>query len=463
MASTKYLVISSVVVAALAATPLVISNSVDKEIEKNRIFLEKHGLKQEIVSKNGYVTSQRDFTLEVVDATKTRDYLLDMLVAKNAQYKIFAQSMKDIDAKSVNESFNGLKFRGTMHNSNLLPQESTMSLILDHLPHSLHAELAKEEEASKMILPLLSRGVMAFDLTFDTRQNLRSLKVRDIKEKMTIEKALLEIDTANQSLALNEEGGVVKGLITIGTQKFGVTAEDGKLLSQLENFKYGFDYKDDFNNQGFLELGKYVFDFEEPYSKVHLSLGAIKANSNAKEVGQEINLKADYTFNDIAFKSDTDTANLKNMLVTLALRGIQTPKIKKLQNDYNTLLLGANAPSDEVLIGDFVALINDGVVLDLGIALKELTGMLALKNVSIDTHVEIAKNNYTDKQSPLAIVELLDVTSKVKIHKDDRATLESLGVSVPEDFALGKEEGEFFVYDILVKKGVISVNGKPIQ
>lgn len=463
MARTKYLVISSVVVAALAATPLVISNSIDKEIEKNRISLEKYGLKQEIVNKSGYLTSQRDFTLEVVDATKTRDYLLDMLVAKNAQYKVFAQSMKEIDAKSVNESFNGLKFRGTMHNSNLLPQESTMSLILDRLPHALHEELVKEEEASKMLLPLLSRGVLAFDLTFDTRQNLRSLKVRDIKEKMKIDNATLDIDTANQALALSEEGGVVKGLVTIGTQKFGVVAEEGKMLSQLENLKYSFNYKDDFNNQGSLELGKYVFDFEEPYSKVYLSLGAIKANSTAKEVAQEVNLKADYTFNDIAFKSDTDTANLKNMLLTLALRGIQTSKIKKLQNDYNTLLLGTNAPSDEVLIGDFVALINDGVVVDLGVSFKELTGMLALKNVSIDTHLEIAKNNYTDKQSPLAIVELLDVTSKVKIHKDDRTVLESLGVSVPEDFALGKEEGEFFVYDILVKKGVVTVNGKPLQ
>jgi len=28
---------------------------------------------------------------------------------------------------------------------------------------------------------------------------------------------------------------------------------------------------------------------------------------------------------------------------------------------------------------------------------------------------------------------------------------------------LGKAEGDFFVYDIAVKKGVISVNGKPIE
>ena len=120
-------------------------------------------------------------------------------------------------------------------------------------------------------------------------------------------------------------------------------------------------------------------------------------------------------------------------------------------------MLGVNGPSDEELIANFVGLINDGVKLDFGIALKELTGVMALQDISIDTTLEIAKNNYTDAQS------LLDISSKVKIHKNDRKTLEGLEVTIPEDFALGKAEGDFFVYDIAMKKGVITVNGKPIE
>ena len=57
-----------------------------------------------------------------------RDYLLDGLVSKNTQYKLFAQSLKELDSKEINQAFNGLKFKGQMNNSNLLPQETHVAL-----------------------------------------------------------------------------------------------------------------------------------------------------------------------------------------------------------------------------------------------------------------------------------------------------------------------------------------------
>jgi hypothetical protein len=130
----------------------------------------------------------------------------------------------------------------------------------------------------------------------------------------------------------------------------------------------------------------------------------------------------------------------------------------------NTLLLGTTPIDDKVLIDDFVALVNHGVKIDLGLAFKGLSmEMLALKDVSVDTTLEIAPNNYSDKQSPLALIGLLDITSKVKVHKDDRKMLEEMGLTSAEDFALGKPDGDFFIYEIAMKKGAISVNGQVIQ
>jgi len=114
------------------------------------------------------------------------------------------------------------------------------------------------------------------------------------------------------------------------------------------------------------------------------------------------------------------------------------------------------------LIADFVGLINDGIVIDLNVAVQGLKAQTPLKDVRIDTRIEIPKNTYNDTQSPLALVGLIDIGAKVKLHKEDRAMLESLELTVPEDFALGKAEGDFFLYDITMKKGVVSVNGKPI-
>lgn len=463
MANTKLLVAASAVVVALASAPMVISSSVDKEIENSKILLEKNGFKQEVLSKSGYFSSQRTFTLEIVDAAKVRDYLLEKLVEKNAQYKVFAQSLKEVTPEEINSVFNGLKFRGDMTNSNLLPSESTMSLILDRLPHGMHAELTNNKELSSVLLPLFTKGVFALDMSFDTRQKLKNLKVRDMKEKIKVEDVTLDVDTANQVLSLNEEGGIVKGKIGVQKQNIGLASDVATLKSNLENFMYDFTFKDDFNNQGKLDMGKYAFELKEMGTTTTLVLGGLKASSTLEEVSNQLQMKADYTFNDVLFSEGMDAIKLKTLLANLKIGGISSQKIKTLQNHYNALLIGTNAPSDEVLINDFVGLINDGITFDFGLAVKELSGIMALKDVSADTKLVIAKNNYSDKQSPLEIVSLIDIASKIKIHKDDKAMLESLALATSEEFALGKVEGDFFVYDVAMKNGALLVNGKPVN
>jgi hypothetical protein len=157
MSKTKYLVISSVVVAALAATPLFVSQKVDSTIEANKTLLEKNGFKQEILSKSGYLSSKRAFSLEVTDAKKARDFLLAQLVEKNAQYKLFAQSLQEESNEGINQAFDGLKFKGEMTNSNLLPSDVKVSLSLDQLPKSIQEELANDKAASDVILPIALR------------------------------------------------------------------------------------------------------------------------------------------------------------------------------------------------------------------------------------------------------------------------------------------------------------------
>lgn len=463
MANTKYIVAASLVGAALLGTPLLISQGVDAQIENNRVNLEKNGLTQTITAKNGYFATERSFTLEVSDAAKARDYLLDMLVAKNAQYKIFAKGMKEIDATELNAALNGLSFKGIMQNSNLLPQESTMSLILEKLPSSMHKEITDSKELQTTILPLLEKGAIAFDLVFDSRQKLSSVHMRDMKEALKFEEGTFTIDTHNQGMSFKDEGSAIKGKAEIDKQHIGATSEAFILQSHLDNFAYDFNYKDDFNNQGLLSVGAYKLRVEESSNTMEMSLGKIEASSKLEESQQALTLNAMYTFNDLSFVDKRDTIKLKKLGVNLTLSGVAIAKLKKLQNDYNALMLGANGPSDQELIADFVALINDGVVLDLSVKANGLEGEIALKDVSVTMNASIPKNSYTDKQSPLALLSLLDIKASVKMHKDDRKMLEDLEMSVEEDFALGKADGDYFIYDITFKESKISVNGSLIQ
>jgi hypothetical protein len=464
MFKTKYLVISSVVVAALAVTPLIVSQKVDSVIATNSALLEKNGLKQDILSKSGYLTGKRAFSLEVVDAKKARDFLLAQLVERNAQYKLFAQSLKEESDAGINSVLDGLKFKGEMTNSNFLPSDVNVSLSLDQLPKSLQEELANDKEASDIILPLLARGVIAVDMTFSSDQKLKELKLKDIKEEIKSEGATLNVDTQKQMISLNQRGDVIQGVLGVAQQNLGVSGEMFMLKSELKDFIYNFSYKDDLNNKGDISIGKYALEINDEYTNVKFDLGSLKANSSVEDVKKDLQIKADYTLDNIALLNSTEDVKLEKLFFKLFLRGINADTIKKMQADYNTLLLGATPVEDKVLIDDFVALINHGVKVDLGITFKGLaTEIVNLKDVSVDTTLEIAQNSYSDKESPLALLGLLDVTSKVKVHKDDRETLEAMGLTSADDFALGKSEGDFFIYEIAMKKGIISVNGKVIQ
>lgn len=463
MANMKYLVAASITGAALLFTPLVISSSVDAKIETNRAILEQNGFKQVITDKSGYMTAQRHFTLEVTDGAKARDYLLDMLVAKNTQYRFFATSLKEISPIEMNSLFNGLTFKGVMENSNLLPQESTMSLVLEKLPLSIHKEVADNKEFQNTLVPLLQKGAIAFDLRFDSRQKLSNVRMRDIKESLKFEEAIVDMETRNHAVSFNDDGNLVKGKATVDKQMIDLRSSNFELQSNLDKLIYEFIYKNEFNNQGTLSLGGYQLSIREGSDIMALYLGKMEANSALEEIQQGLTLKAMYTLNDIAFADKRDEVKLKKMIVNIDLSGIATAKIKKLQEDYNALMLEQNSLSDEELINDFVALINDGMALDLSVKLSDLSAEVALKDMSIDLNMIIPKNTYSDKQSPLALLSLLEIKANVKMHKDDRQTLENFEMSAEEDFASGKVEGDYFIYDILFKDNKISINGKAIN
>ena len=463
MSKTKFLVASGIIVAALGVTPLFIASGVDKKVEEAKVMLESRGLKQELVDKTGYLSSKRTFNYEVVDAQKLRDYLLDSLVERNPQYKLFAQSMKSQSKEEINEAFNGLRFKGEMTNSNLFPSDALVSISLSGLSTSLQNELMQEKEVADIILPLLSRGVIAADMVFGSDEKLKSIKLKDIKEQLKLATGTLNLDMNNQILTLNENGGVITGKAGIAKQVIGIQTADINFSSTLDNFVYGFSYKDDFNTKGDMSIDKYAFILEEPYNTTKFSLGAIKATSSAEEISKALHVKADYALNAIAFSDRSDSLNIEKLGLKLLLDGINGDTMKKIQNDYNRLLIsGATGTSDKMIIEDFVALINNGVSITFNVATQNVSGIIALKDIGVDVIFNVPKNTYSDKQSPLELLSLLDINSRIKIHKDDKTTLEALSGSTPE-MNYGRAEGDFFIYDVVMKKGEVTVNGKAIR
>jgi len=465
MANAKYFIGASLVAAVVVATPLVISQQIDSKFEENQRIFAENGFKQTLISKSGYLKGTRTFSLEINDAKKARDFILNALVARNVQYKLFAQSLKEESDEGINDALNGLTFNGELVTSQLLPSDAMVSLTLAKLPTSLQDEIANDPKASHVLLPLIDKGVFGVDMTVSSDEKLKSIKLKDIKEHIQIEEGVIDVDTSGNILALNESAGSVHGTLGIQKQNLGIKAPDFMMQSNLENFVYLFDYQDDLNNKGNLSIGKYSFATKDAYSDIQLSTGAMKITSNAEDVKKEWMVKADYSLNNLVFNNQAllETFKLETLIANLSLSGLASESIKKIQADYNALVLNPEGGSEQALMDDFIILVRHGVILDLNIGLKALSGTFALKDITISSTLKIDQNDFSDQQSPLALIGLLDVTSKVKIHKDDRATLEALQITSPEEFARGKADGDYLVYDITFKKGMLSLNGQMLN
>ena len=199
MAKLKYGIIASVVVAALAVAPLVVSQKIDASLKDKATLLEQNGLKSETLSKSGYLTTQRTFSLEVTDGKKARDFLLAQLVDKNAQYKLFAQALKEETEAGINEALNGLKFKGEMAYSNLLLSDVKVALTLNELPTAVQENLLQDKEASALSLPLLTRGVLGIDMLFGNDEALKELKLKDIQEELKVEGGTVNVNTKDHT------------------------------------------------------------------------------------------------------------------------------------------------------------------------------------------------------------------------------------------------------------------------
>lgn len=463
MSKLKIFIGIGVVVAAIAGAPLVVKQVFDNSIEANKSVLEGHGFKQEILNSEGYFTTTREFQLEVVDAAKVWSFLLDALATKNPQYKMLADNLKTQTTNEINEIFNGMQFRGDISNSNLLPFYVRMNVALSGLPTTMREELKAEPELEKVIMPLIEKGAFGAHLVFSRDNKLKIAALKDIQEELKLDTSTLKIDTVSQAMRLDENNGVTNGTVEIVKQAIGLKDESVDFTSQLDNLKYVFSYKDDFNNKVDLNISSYKF-FLNAYDDVtELSFDKVKAISIVDEKEKVLHVKGDYTVDNLLFSEYNESLKIAKTLLTLTIDGLRSDTLKKIQTDYNALLMGgANAPTDDVIIADFVALINNGVKFNAAVNAQSVSGIITLKDVGLDLNVTLPQNNYSDKQSPLEIANLLEIASRVKVHKEDKKTLEELAGSTPE-MNYGRAEGDFFVYDVAMKKGQVTVNGKALQ
>lgn len=438
------------------ATPYVISLASDRVFEESIARFEKEGFVYEPLSKEGYLRTKRTFTLELKDGANLKSFL--QALSPKSGWNAFLEEMSK---EEVAYMFQGVKVHGDLRYSNILPKESLLTLTLKQLPSGMQRALLEKKELSQSIASLLDGGVLGVKFLLNSDQQIKKIILNDIAQTLHVEDETLKIEALGHELSFDNNDASFSGVAKIGKHHFSYASSSFALQSQLNALKYRFHIDNDFNHQGTLGFDAMRFEMAQMgVDHMQFSLGKTDATSAMRELNEELELDAKYTLRDIAFADTLDELTLEGLNATLALRGINAKSVKILRDDYSALMQGATPPSDEVMIEHIMNFINHGIRGNLLLELKGLKSLIALKQTTIDTQIVLPKNSYSNAQSPLELLELIEVLARVKLHQDDKKTLENLEMALPEEFALGVREGDFFLYDIELKKGQMSINGK---
>ena len=247
MKSLKIFIIAILVVAGVAITPLVVKKSVNETIEKERASLSQKGLKLDITKEDGYFSSVREFDIKVEDSKLFKDFILDELSKVESINTNLFEAMKAKANSGYKEVLEGMLFKGQMKNSNLFPQDSFLEFHLASLSDVIMTELKRKKDIYKIINPIFEEKILAFTLTLDSNQKLKSIFMKNIDK-------VIDNGSSSMGLVLEDNKLVfvdkeyISGSYSLKKCKTEIKSKYSNSDNEINNINYQFDYKDRFNN-----------------------------------------------------------------------------------------------------------------------------------------------------------------------------------------------------------------------
>lgn len=456
----KLLIISSIILVILASLPLVGNKIVESELNKRIETLSSYGIntkKRDTFS--NYLDTKKHYEFVVEDADKFIEYLSKH---SNAQIPPYVYTILDGTTVGVDLKYNNI------------PISDVVSVDIYPLALSEKAiDGIKDEDVGfgAYFEKFLRGGGLKYHLDYNVANQEFNGYIKDIDEAYAF--------ASGQKLAIKLKASTFNGkgllvapeLITSNTKKIflDVTNQTNRIIINLDNtliksvFESTTTYKTEFKINS-LDLD--IDDLKTGKTKLNIQKILLELGSTTKGLKAEFSSKS--SFEKLNLDTKQQIAEITGFHYDVDLKGIDKDsfeEVNKLLNKtkYNTdyqINLKIQRLLQELFMRGFELDVSDFSVKNMKInKTKDLEGM----NLKLNMKLPQSTTAKTNILNPMKVLDKIDLDLFLNISKPMFVAVTRSNPIVALSKGFAKSKGNSLIYDIKMKNGSVSVNGKRVR
>jgi len=453
--SKKLLIIGAVLIAVLAALPLVGNMGVKKITEDRIAMLEDNGIKVD-QSDNGssYMTTKRHYEFTLEDPTAFKTYLSTL---SKAQVPAYLNTMLDDVVMGADVEY-----------SNLLINSNVM---IDLYPVAFSQEAGermKAEDAKlyEQMIAMLENREFLYHMEYDVSGERFKGNIKDIDKTITFEdgreaKIVFEKATFEGQGTLVEPKSVDLNVKRANLEFLLPDNATMRLTMEELSSQSAFSAKNSFDLT--YKAEQLDFHFEDGTSKLEVSATDMQTTSKSVTKDGKLSTTVDARVKQFSMRDQNNSVRLEAFAFKMNADNVDEKAYEAFQKASEQSTAGSQytmlAAVGVVSKGFNVNIENISVE---KIAIKD-SKMMDGFNHAIKIDVKEDDNLMQKLQiSPMALLQNIDVDAKLNFASEFYAFMKAQGnnLTMADNFA--KVDGDNVLFDIILKDGQVSVNGQSL-
>lgn len=473
----KKIALLAIVLILLALAPLGVQNIINEEVNKQTLLLKDKGINVEVLTQEGYLETNREFSLTIKNEKKFKNFLKESLIEKYPSYEKLIKSLFNEESKELDEFIKGIVFKGNINNSNInYNSDINVNIYLDKFSDEIMNKLRENKEKNQGILSFLHRKALAFDVVLSNKAKFKKLTLKDIDEQSIDKSSNGRVKVLSYFIENKSTDDLLKAHINL--DKFLVEASNriNDYLLEISSFNHDITYLNEYINSSDLKLEHLIFTAKK--SNLDLSDLSLKTKGEVENAlyKSQLNIKT----NEILIGSKYKKATLDNLALDIEVGDMNYENVKALNSAYldvelisldTTLTKDERAQKMSYVIDNFIKSINDvlnsGATLNAKLDVNNFkNNMFLFKKLDLDVNLILNKNKLSfqtlDKKDILANV---DGNVVLLLPKDDFINfMKKINPSVAMLVnAYSKTQNSDVLFDVKIDKGMITVNDKKLN
>jgi len=453
--SKKIIIIAAVLVAIIAALPLVGNMGVKKIIDERIVMLESNGLKIES-SDNGssYLETKAHYEFTLEDPVALQNYLATL---SKAQVPAYMHAMLDDVVMGADVSYSNLVLNSDV-TLDLYPVAFTKE----------SGERMKAEDATlyEQMIAMLENREFMYHMDYDVSASTFKGYIKDINRELAFKdgkKAKIIFEAAN----FYGKGTLVEPeSVTLKVKNADVDfslPEDAKMKLSMRNLTSNsmFSAKNSFDLD--YEAEGLHFYFKDSLNEIEIEATEMKTVSDSKVVNGKLSTAINASVKQFKLQDQNGSLELQGLTFVMDANNIDEAAYEAFQKASEQ----AGTTSQHTMLAS-LGVVSKGFELHIDefsvekIAIKE-SGLMDGFNHKIDLTIKPDDQLVQKMQmTPMALIQNINVDAKLKFADAFYTYIKAQGANLVIADSFVKHDGGNALFDILLQDGKITVNGQSL-